>query len=362
MDGTADTEGAGGTDGAGGTAGMGAVPPIDNPVDCDTSPTIGFAPSGLPLMQSNPGAPVALFLDFDGGVYLSSSSGDQPFVGYSNDADFSTFNTTEQQDIIRSFTFVARYFAMFDVNVTTDDAVRQATGKWGWILISEGASGGRGSLSRSAIGTPAGARSYVGSSTIRSSDRSRRVAHELGHNFTLEHSGVWDGATFYKWEDWPEWDGVYGTVMGGGGEGERNGWGYGAHSGDQFTDQDSMEIIRQRVLGVGGEGDGWREDDFADPTALCAGDGGELYREGILGSPGDQDSFLFDWPGGAITVEAQIPEVSAALLDLQVLPVEQDAMPVAGGGTTNLAVGRYELRVSSQGGYGEIGAYRVSVR
>ena len=118
----------------------------------------------------------------------------------------------------------------------------------------------------------------------------RSSLHELGHNFTLDHSGVWDNGSFYKWEDWPQWDGVYGPIMGGGGEGQRNGWSFGAHSEDMTTNQDTMEIIRQRVIEVGGSSSGWREDDFVNPAPLCQGQG-ELYREAILGEPDDEDRF-----------------------------------------------------------------------
>jgi hypothetical protein len=352
-DGDGDTA-AGDGDGDGGGDGDGAP-------DCDDALSITYAPSGLPLVESNPGAPVALFLDFDGGIYHNSSDENIPYIGYSDDDDYDTFSATEQEDILRSFTFVSRYYAMFDVNVTTDDAVREATGKWGWILISNEASGGSASTSNSAIGTEPYARAYAGSSTVEpgNQDRSRRLAHELGHNFTLHHSGVWDNGSFYKWEDWPQWDGVYGPIMGGGGEGQRNGWSFGAHSEDMTTDQDTMEIIRQRVISVGGSSTGWREDDFADPAPLCQGQG-ELYREAVLGRPDDEDRFTFDWPGGDMTIEEQTPEVSAALLDIQLY---LDGEAVGGEGTnTGLAAGSYELRVSSEGGYAEIGSYRVAVK
>lgn len=357
-DGDSDTSATGSTsagDGDGDSGGDG-----DGAPDCDDAPTINYAPSGLPLIESNPGAPVALFLDFDGGIYHNSADENIPYIGYSSDGDFENFNSSEQDDIIRSFLFVSRYYAMFDVNVTTDDSVRAATGKWGWILISDEASGGSASTSNSAIGTEPYARAYAGSSTVEAgnADRSRRLAHELGHNFTLDHSGVWDNGSFYKWEDWPQWDGVYGPIMGGGGEGQRNGWSFGAHSEDMTTNQDTMEIIRQRVIEVGGSSSGWREDDFANVAPLCQGQN-ELYREGILGEPNDEDRFSFAWSGGDMTVQAQIPEVSAALIDIEVYLGDQ----VVGGegSNANLAAGNYELRVSSQGGYAEIGAYRVSV-
>ena len=267
----------GGSGGLGGGQGGGGVAPVV----CDDTPTVSYGPSGLPLVESNPGAPIALFIDMDGGTYHSHSSDTYTdYTGYNRNGSPDTFDEEEQADILQCFDYMTQYFAMFDVNVTTDDAKRQTAVGWGWILITEEESGGKGSLGSTAIGQEPHARAYAGASTVRSSDRCRRVAHELGHNFQLEHSGVWEGSTFYKWEDWPDWDGVYGAIMGGGGKGQRNGWSFGQHEGDPNGMQDAMAIIRQRVIDVGGSALGWREDDFPDTTAapLCD-DGTTLYRK-----------------------------------------------------------------------------------
>jgi hypothetical protein len=167
------------------------------PIQCPPPPAPTLDAQGLPQLESNPGAPIALFLYFNGRTYASSSSGNVPYSGYNRPgSSAATFDAMEQADIIRSWTHVTRYYAMFDVNVTTSDAARVRTGKWGWILITEGASGGSASLS--GLGTTANARAYCGASSVRDADKSRRVAHELDHNFSLEHSGVWSMGTFSK--------------------------------------------------------------------------------------------------------------------------------------------------------------------
>lgn len=342
----------------GGTGGTGAL-------HCDEPKPIKTTASGLPLLETNPGAPVALYLDFDGGSY-----GGTQYVGYNSSGSQTTFEAGEGDEIRRAVAFVDRYYAMFDINVTTDDDVRRASKAWGWIVISEDYSGGRGSTSRSSIGTPAEPKAICGADSVRDSDRSRRIAHELGHNFGLFHSGVWERGVFHKWEDWHGWDRVYGPIMGGGGEGDRNGWSNGFYDGDNEADtQDDMEIIRARVEELGGRNSGWRVDDFPEgaPAALCQGSAGSLFRKGILGSPTDEDSFEFAWGGGSLTLEAIIPEVSAALLDVDILldgtSVLRTSTPTkdATRATSVLATGNYQLRVKSRGGYGEIGAYEVRV-
>lgn len=331
-------------------------------VACDDEPVVRYASSGLPLVESNPGAPVALFLDFDGGEYCSSSSGCTTYGSYSRDSSRASFSAAEKADVLLAWRRVAQYYAMFDVNVTTDDEARRDADGWGWILITEDASGGTASTSSNAIGTATYARALVGSSTARSedSDKARRIAHELGHNFTLEHSGVWDGGEFFKWEDWDDWDRVYGPIMGGGGYGARNGWAHGHHEDDPTSLQDDMTLVRARITAIAGAGDGWRVDDFpgATPTALCDAGGGAAYRHGVLGRPDDVDVFELRWAGGPMMVEATAPDVSAALLEIDVL---RAGSVVAHEGTTTLAAGTYQIRVASNGDYGAIGEYELHV-
>src|SRR5437762_8602807 len=69
------------------------------------------APSGLPLLHSLPGAPAAIFLDFDG--YGSNSP-------YDTDGDPAAFDDSERAEITEAWRHVASYFSMFDLDVTTD--------------------------------------------------------------------------------------------------------------------------------------------------------------------------------------------------------------------------------------------------
>ena len=54
--------------------------------------------NGMPILNSRPAAPTAIFLDFDG-----DASGSNPYVTsvtpYSEDADGTTFNVSEQRNI-----------------------------------------------------------------------------------------------------------------------------------------------------------------------------------------------------------------------------------------------------------------------
>src|SRR3954454_20839084 len=69
------------------------------------------SPSGLPLLHSLPGAPAAVFLDFDGF--------EAQYAAYDTDGDPALFSPSEQDEIRRAWTSVAAYFSMFDLDVTT---------------------------------------------------------------------------------------------------------------------------------------------------------------------------------------------------------------------------------------------------
>ena len=154
---------------------------------------------GLPLWESRPGARVALFLDFDGGYY----GGTDYFGPASLDGDEDHFNQEEQVAIIRAAQEVAASYAGFDVNVTTDDNARTRSDKWAWILITND-KGTSGRAKIDVIGRPSYPKAVAGTDAVFSPPSSQRgylLTHELGHNFGLNHSGLYDNGTFTEWSD-----------------------------------------------------------------------------------------------------------------------------------------------------------------
>ena len=76
---------------------------------------IGFASfstsgNGMPVLNSFSSAPTAIYLDFDG-----DASGSNPYSAvvdpYSEDADGTTFNTSEQRNIYEAWREIASYFS-----------------------------------------------------------------------------------------------------------------------------------------------------------------------------------------------------------------------------------------------------------
>jgi hypothetical protein len=149
--------------------------------------------------------------------------------------------------------------------------------------------------------------------------------------------------------------------MGGGGYGKRNGWAKGNNEADPESQQDEMDMIRQRIVDVSDSATGWRADDFAagQAAALCNGGAGKAFRRGVLGSPADTDEFALAWPGGAIAIDARAIDTSAALPIAEVLL--GDSVIGSGGAAWELPAGNYVLRIRSSGDYGAIGSYEVQV-
>lgn len=364
----------------GGVAGGGAAVGLA-PITCASS----FADpadyvEGLPLLTSNPGAGLVLFVDFDGGTYSGTS-----YTGYY------TGTAAERANIVKSFNHLVQYFAMFDVSLTTDASKTGAASgakNWGWIVVTPDYSGGNGKYEGIGERTEPGA--VCGSATLTSRDRSRRIAHELGHNMNLYHDGLFeapstqdltagtdtsgdsctsdDSLCFFKFEDSAGWDGKYGSIMGGGGEGERNGWGLAlydpGHGGtaDNSNLQDEMDKVRLAALEKGGStaNKGWAIDDHADTelAPLCVDSAKRRYVVGVLGHPDDVDLFSLVWGGGDLNLTWSALDVSAALLDIDVY---QNGAKIGDERITALAAGAYEIRVKSTGEYGALGYYRLDV-
>jgi len=161
-----------------------------HPPGPDTGPTpVGFASfatlsNGMPVLNSISTAPTAIFLDFDG-----DASGSNPYTSivnpYSEDADATTFNVAEQRTIYEAWREVSSYFAIFDINVTTVQPV--ASMPKAWLAVGNNISGG---YSYVGVFPNTAPESWNNSGDART--RVSGIAHELGHNFGLQHQASYD--------------------------------------------------------------------------------------------------------------------------------------------------------------------------
>ncbi len=85
-------------------------------------------PATLPLLHSNPGAPAAVYLDFDGHVETSGLGSGFTTPPYDLDGDTSTFTDAEAEAVRAIWARAAEDFAPFNIDVTTVEPAVLAPG------------------------------------------------------------------------------------------------------------------------------------------------------------------------------------------------------------------------------------------
>ena len=323
---------------------------------------------GLPLLDTRPGAAGTIFLDFDGDTYRSMSP-------YSEDADATTFNATEQANIIECVRQIDVYYAMFDVTVTT---VQPSTGTpMAWEVLTNSISGG---YSYVGVYPNNVAMSFNTSGDARS--RTSGITHEIGHNFGNSHTSTYDLLGAKTAEYAGELDPLHGPLMGVDYAGVIHKWTWGHPSSSPSTLQDDMAIIAQQIkdhAAASYTGDGYRPDDFGDTIATATpltAAGTSQSVVGIIERLNDADVFSFlVTTAGRFDISAGRENPSAVDLRLSVydslgnLVLTEDGDPRAAPMTmvndqhvsVDLAAGTYYAIVQSHGNYADQGQYSLRV-
>lgn len=321
--------------------------------------------NGLPILNSNPGAAVDIYLDFDGDAGTGVGSTHQMVTPYDTDGDPSTFDAVEANIVTQAWSLVSTYFAMFDVNVTTATPTRP----FAWTAIGNNVTGGYSYIGvfPQALGTSP--QSYASSEFART--RASGIAHEVGHNFGLQHQADFDALGRLTAEYSSGFDAQHGPIMGVDYAQRVRKWLFGHPSNDVLQLQDDMAVIADRIVQVTGLGEGYRPDDVGDTIATASPlllNGVDQTRGGLLERDADRDIFSFFSTGGRYLVTANPDVESGADLKLEVfdatnrllaaedLPTNNDANLAL-----NLPAGAYYARISSHGNYGDTGNYVVTV-
>src|SRR5690242_3181843 len=131
------------------------------------------SPGGVPPLHSLPGAPAAVFLDFDG--YGS-------YAPYDTDGSPDTFGPAEQAAIAEAWRQVASYFSMLDLDVTTEPP----TVPYSYSIISNTVTLGQN------LGNFPSVSPTNFNTTSHATGRPTALAHEIGHSLGLQHQSVFD--------------------------------------------------------------------------------------------------------------------------------------------------------------------------
>ncbi|MCC6491491.1 MAG: hypothetical protein IT424_00535 [Pirellulales bacterium] len=313
--------------------------------------------SSIPVLNSLPGAPVTIYLDFNG--HTSSGGGVTPV--YDADGDATTFSDQELQFMGDLWRVTTEDFAPFNVNVTTVEPSVLAPG------VPTSAANGK--ALRLAIGGTS-ADGYAGYAQYNSFTNSGEnlawvyaqgktdavtyggiASHEAGHSFGLRH--------LEKVGD-PDWRALmYSTLFN-----NRATWTTGIN--DQGVLQDSMAVITSSLNGIT-----YRADDHAGSVAgatpLTAAGAG-FVGAGVISSTSDADVFTIPATGQSllITVEGDSPSQNLdAVLELldsagNVLARSNPGDSVNASLVADSTDPVY-FAVRSEGQYGHIGQYTITV-
>jgi autotransporter-associated beta strand protein len=319
-----------------------------------TTTATAAAADGLPDLHSLPGAPTAVYLDFDGN---GSTLG-----AYDVDGNPATFNAAEAATVTETHRQTAAYFAMFDVNVTTV----KPTVPFAWIVISNDITGGSSYVGVFPNSKP---ESWVSSSTAES--RVSGIAHELGHNFGLLHQSEYDLLGNKTSEYSNGYDPLHGSIMGVDYRQDVHKWFIGHPSNSASALQDDVAVIAgviKKYQPAGG--DGFRADDFggtiATASALTATNGLRSVA-GIVERMTDTDTFSFITGGGGAVISVVPTKPSGLDAKVEVFDATGTLVAASDGDTNNQQIvlpvgsGTWYVSVSSHGNYGDLGMYDLSV-
>jgi hypothetical protein len=352
---------------------------------------------GLPALDSLPGAPATLYLDFDGNYLSSWSTGGKTYTNVSTpvwdmDGNTSSFSAAEQAVIKEVWARVAEDYAPFNINVSTDyygtfnngQALQVCIGGNNTDWLNQNASGisSIGSFHDSqpnvvfAFDMVAWAKAGVTDGEGRPLNgpeaMATTISHEAGHSFGLLHHSTYD-ASGHLVDEYDPGSSNWTPIMGNNLADDRTTWANLPTDQGPNNWQDDMAVI-----GGANNGFGFRADDHGDTTATAdalvrSGSvqsiTSPLVGKGIINQPSDKDFFKFTAPGGSVQIEVDSAKYGPNLLP--VLQLWSSSGLVANAGyvtptrsiiTANLPAGStYYVMVKGLGEYGDVGQYTVSV-
>lgn len=299
--------------------------------DLDEAPESAPIP-GNPVDGSRPGAPVTVYLDFDGEILENTEWNN--LDSQIDVLDFAPAASVQNQHAV--WAAVAEDYAPFNVNVTTtrpsDDALYKTspddneygshviiTDSYDDVLPEAAGSGGVAFAGGTGSDYLTGALVFAGEAEGSAKVVAEIASHESGHNFGLGHDGIEGSDTG---EYYVPMEGAWGTIMGAGYFVPVTHWSAGAYAG-ATNDEDDLAVITDRdtaatyVALMASDGKAY------DGTGVCAGSevdlgnlqpGDVVYAVGPNGDcepPGEQLTLKFHHTDRADFAADQVGDTAA---------------------------------------------------
>ncbi|MBB5349830.1 hypothetical protein HNR46_000051 [Haloferula luteola] len=326
-----------------------------------------------PILNSLPTAQAVIYLDFDG----ETVSGTQWNTSYNGGDDLVVSGPNFSSAQITSiWSGVAEDYSPFQINVTTDRAVFDATpiqrrtmviftpdsdwyGNYGGVAYVD-------VFSSNFTDPPAWV--FTDQLSNSASYAAEAAAHEAGHIMGLHHDGT-SSASYYSGNS------TWGPIMGAAYSSTVSQWSRGEYS-DANNTEDDLAIISSSRNGFGYRTDD-HSDSFASASPMEISGVDLLTASGIIERSSDTDLFVFQTTGGQVSFDITSPStdpdlhLQASILNASGGEVATDdsALPLAVSLQSDLGAGTYYLRVTGTAlgtgstgltAYGSLGQYGVA--
>ena len=364
--------------------------------------------SSPPQLNSRPNSQNTIYLDFNGMLVTNTAWNFDYGVSswdtraFSRDDDEDTFSPFEQEEIEIIWRYVAAKFEPFDVNVTTvepapntyhyhalitftydkNDQVTPLEWAYGIAYLGD-------PDEKITSYTIEEARYYNpawvdGDTYLSAEDIGDTCAHELGHNFGLNH----DGTTNYSYYEGHDGSPSWGPIMGSPWDRNVTSWSKGEYAGADNTIEDDVAIIAYHFSYLSDE----VGNQFESASSLQSLSDGSLNYEGVIERQSDVDVFEVEvLSAGQVDIKVY-PATNAlygltdeywrSMLKLEMQVFDDEGVFLSSGVVTNrlhaevtlnLAAGTYYIKLEGVGtgtplastpsgftDYGSIGAYYLS--
>jgi subtilisin-like proprotein convertase family protein len=367
-----------------------AIPPVSLP-GSGSAVTGAINPlTSIPALNSNPGAPVTVYLDFDGHTetqdWVTATSGPIVTPVFDVDNDETTFSDEELRMIEEVWYRVSEDYSPFNINVTT---VNPGTfNDFESVLVSIGGdgawAGGPGGVAfLNAFNSPVVNTCYVFTDNTgfggvnHMKGTALAVSHEVGHQLGLLHHAVYDA----NGNQTAGYDGGrpdLGPIMGAPYTSERETWSNAPDSNSATSIQNDFAIITGARNGVIRH----RTDDHGGDTASASSItvlSANVSASGVLERNNDRDFFQLVTDDGPVsfTVEGlnlrriysnnalnfgtnldaviRLYDAAGTLLDSSNL-----STTLFGTVSATVTAGIYYVEVTHTGQYGSIGQYNLT--
>jgi hypothetical protein len=350
--------------------------------------------TSIPPLHSRFGAPVTVYLDFDGHTETQDWPGQRgdgqtgPVVTpvFDTDGDFTTFSDEELRLIEEVWYRTAEDFVPFNVDVTTVDP--GSFNNFESILVSIGGNGswlgnagGVAFLNSFNNGLVNTIYTFSDNLGLGTADHAKFLAqtnsHEAGHSFGLQHHSVYD-AGGNKTAEYDPGTPSLGPIMGAPFQSVRETWTVAADSTGANNIQDDLQVLTRSA----NQTFQFRQDDHGNTfgtATIIPVDTPDITATGVIETTNDIDMFSFETNNGPITLDVKGLDVNDVFgltgltpgtnLDLVMRLYDDSGALLLTSDPTNslnaslsttVSAGTYYVAISNTGEYGALGEYTLT--